>query len=145
MGWEDQLEERGDDVYKIQEVDFLLNDMYDNIMSEFEQRLTPNIKKDYYFNNHKTSFLPKKSILQKLYAYLISGGYIEEIEYRYFEKAFSGKVVESNFTSIKWSKQGNTYINGPENTYFEINGDTLISYTPTDFGNKTLINYYFKK
>lgn len=145
MGWDDQLEERGDDVYKIQEVDFLLNDMYDNIMSEFEQRLTPNIKKDNYFNNHKTSFLHKKSILQKLYAYLISGGYIEEIEYWYFEKAFGGKVVESNFTSIKWSKQGNTYISGPENTYFEINGDTLISYTPTDFGNKTLINYYFKK
>ena len=107
MGWEDQLEEWGDEVYKKHEVDFLISDMYDNIMSEVEQRLTPDGKEDYYFNIHKTSFIHKKSILQKLYDYLISGGYIEEIEYQYFEKAFSGKVVEANFTPIKWSKQEN--------------------------------------
>lgn len=107
MGWDDQIEEWGDEVYKKYEVDKILNDMYDSIMSEVEQRLTPNTKKNYYFNIHKTSFLHKKSILQKLYDYLISGGYIENIEYKYFEKAFSGKVVEPNFTPIKWSKQEN--------------------------------------
>ncbi|MDC1029867.1 hypothetical protein OAR07_01115 [Flavobacteriaceae bacterium] len=107
MGWDDQIEEWGDEVYKKHEVDYLLNEMYDSIMSEVEQRLSPNSKQNYYFNIHKTSFPHKKFILQKLYEYLISGGYIEEIEYKYFEIIFSGKEVEDNFTPIKWSKQEN--------------------------------------
>lgn len=107
MGWEDQIEEWEDEVYKKHEVDYLLDEMYESIMSEVEQRLTPDSKKKFYFNIHRSSARQKEYILQKLYDYLTSGGYIEQVDYYNFKKVFSGKEAKEKHVTIKWVKNGN--------------------------------------
>ena len=46
MTWEDQIEKWDDEVYKKDEIDSLFDEMYESIMSEVEQRLTPDNKKN---------------------------------------------------------------------------------------------------
>ena len=63
-------------------------------------------------------------------------------EYKILREGDTSKTIRQG--RDKWVKQRNTYIIGDDNLYFEINGDTLISYT-TDFRDLTIIHYHFKK
>ncbi|MDB9823988.1 hypothetical protein OAC16_02395 [Flavobacteriaceae bacterium] len=106
--WADEMHHHQYGSITPKEVDELLEDLYSRIMDEVEERLSAKSQaKSYYFNTHIRIQRKRFDVLDELYKYLYSGGYIEEMQILDFEEAFSGKVVEANFTPIKWLKQEN--------------------------------------
>ena len=91
---------------------------------------------------HRSTNVKMKFTNDSLYSWATNGTVLNS-EYKILKEGDTSKTIRQGLD--KWVKQGNTYIAGADNQYFEINGDTLISYTLNDFRNKTLIYYFFKK
>lgn len=86
----------------------MMSDLYDAIMADIKEMYhTPKQGKSNFFRVHPKRVAHKDLIKQKLFEYLISGGYIDEVSYKEFNEVFSGSDIPINFKQLKWSKQLN--------------------------------------
>ena len=111
MGYEDEMwgvGENAENSYSKNEIDKMMSDLFEDIMAEVKEVYhTPKQGKSNYFRIHPKRVAYKNLIKQKLFEYLNSGGYIDEVSYKEFNEVFSGSDISTNFKQLKWSKQLN--------------------------------------
>ena len=84
----------------------LIDDLYEEIMKEVKQMISPKSDK-YYFNIHKNYFLEREKLISLLYDQLTSGGFVSDASIDDFKDVFSGDMIKDYHTSLKWNKAEN--------------------------------------
>jgi len=111
MGYEDDMwgvGENAETSYSKNEIDKMMSDLNEDIMAEVKEVYhTPKQGKSNYFRIHPKRVANKDLIKQKLFEYLNSGGYIDDISFKEFSEVFSGSDISKKFKQLKWSKQLN--------------------------------------
>ena len=97
------------EAYTQQEVDELLNDMYESIMLEVKEMLYTKTKTSYFVVSAKNKYSAKKKyqIIDSIYSGLVGIDLIPANHKKDWHKLFSGTEIDSSPSSLEWNKPFN--------------------------------------
>ena len=92
--------------YTQQEVDELLNDMYESIMLEVKEMVFAKTKTSYFVVSTKNKYSAKKKyqIIDSIYSGLVGLDLVPANRKEDWHKLFSGAEIVDSISSIKWNK-----------------------------------------
>jgi len=108
MGLEDKYydwqQEHDSTSYSKQQVDDMLNDLYESIMTEVEEKYGTKKGTKYYFRITAKNLRYKNVIIAQLHRELTQAGCIEDVPFKEFYEVFNGRVAQKPHIQIQWLK-----------------------------------------
>ena len=108
MGLEDKYydwqQEHESTSYSKQQVDDMLNDLYESIMTEVEEKYDTKKGVKYYFRSQAKNFRYKNVIIAQLHKELTQAGCIEKVPFKEFYEVFNGGRAIKPYVQIQWHK-----------------------------------------
>lgn len=99
--WQQEYEQTS---YSKKEVDEMLDELYEAIMIEIEEKYFKKKGNKYYFRIKLKNPTNKNLIIAQLHKVLIQVECIDNIPYKAFNELFTGGVAQEPYTQIKWLK-----------------------------------------
>jgi len=108
MGLEDKYydwqQEHESTSYSKQQVDDMLNDLYESIMTEVEEKYGTKEGTKYYFRTQAKNYRNKNIIIAQLHKELTQTGCIEDVPFKELCEVFNGGKAVRPYFQIQWLK-----------------------------------------
>jgi hypothetical protein len=99
--WQQEYEQTS---YSKKEVDDMLDELYEGLMIEIEEKYGRKKGTKYYFRIKLKNLTNKNVIIAQLHKELIQAECIDDIPYKAFNELFTGGTAKEPYTQIKWLK-----------------------------------------